>query len=143
MIIEKLKVEDIQSLLDLYKELVTFKNSLEESVEIYKEMLNNDKYILLAAKNENELIGSALGICCKSLATSGKPFLVIEDVIVKGGLRGMGIGKKLFEALDEFAKENNCAYSILVSSDFRKEAHAFYENLGFVDGVKGFRKMYE
>jgi len=33
-------------------------------------------------------------------------------------------------------KENNCVYAILVSSENRKKAHEFYENLGFIDGVK-------
>lgn len=46
------------------------------------------------------------------------------------------------ESIDEFAKKNNCAYSILVSSNHRKGAHKFYENVGFTEMVKGFRKGY-
>lgn len=44
------------------------------------------------AKEDGEIIGCALGICCKCLAVS---FLVIEDVVVKEGIRGKGIRKKL------------------------------------------------
>ena len=142
MVIEKLKIEDIQSLLELYKELTPFENSLEKSIEIYKEILQDDQYLIVVAKDNNEVIGSVFGVCCKSLAVGGNPFLVIEDVIVKDNLRGKGIGKKLMNTLDEFAKEKYCVYAILVSSDYRKEAHVFYENLGFIDGVRGFRKMY-
>ncbi|NOW53756.1 GNAT superfamily N-acetyltransferase [Clostridium saccharobutylicum] len=72
----------------------------------------------------------------------GSIFLVIEDVVVKEGLRGKGIGRKLMESLDEFAKTKECAYAILVSSDYRKNAHKFYENSGFTDSVRGFRKVY-
>ncbi|WP_010074423.1 GNAT family N-acetyltransferase [Clostridium cellulovorans] len=139
MVIDKLKAEDIPHLLELYSSLVPFELSIENSFEVYKQMLKDESYHLLVAKEDNELLGSVLGICCKSLTV---PFLVIEDVIVKEGLRGKGIGRKLMEALDEFAKKNNCAYSILVSSGFRKEAHKFYENVGFIDSVKGFRKVY-
>lgn len=54
----------------------------------------------------------------------------------------MGIGKKLMDEADKFAKEKNCNYVIVASSDYRKSAHKFYENVGFVDGVLGFRKVY-
>lgn len=142
MIIEKLKLEDIEGLLELYKELTPFENSLEKSIEIYKEILQDDQYLIVVAKDNNKVIGSASGICCKCLAVGGSPFLVIEDVIINNDFRGKGVGKKVMKALDEFAKEKNCSYAILVSSDYRKEAHAFYENIGFIDGVRGFRKVY-
>jgi len=68
--------------------------------------------------------------------------LVVEDVVVAECSKRKGVGRKLFEALDSFAAERNCAYAILVSSGFRKGAHAFYEKMGCVDDVLGFRKMY-
>ena len=139
VVIEKLNVEDIPHLLELYKDLIPFDMSSEKSLELYKEISTNENYFLAVAKENNELLGSALGICCKSLAV---PFLVIEDVIVKEGTRGKGIGRKLMESLDEFAIKNNCAYAILVSSGHLKEAHKFYENVGFAENVEGFRKVY-
>ncbi|MDF2883578.1 MAG: GCN5-like N-acetyltransferase [Clostridiaceae bacterium] len=142
MIIEKLRLEDIEELLNLYKELVPNENSLNKSIETYKKMLEDDKYLLLAAKENNKIVGSALAVCCLFLAFDQGSFLVIEDVIVKDGLRGIGIGKRLMEAIDEFAVKNNCVYSILVSSDYRKDAHKFYESAGFTEEVRGFRKGY-
>jgi GNAT superfamily N-acetyltransferase len=139
MIIEKLNIEDLSQVLELHSTLIPFEISFDKSLEIYKEMLKNENYYLVVAKEDNKVIGCAIGICCKCLAVS---FLVIEDVIVKDGLRGKGIGKKLMQSLDEFAKIKHCAYAILVSSDFRKNAHKFYENIGFTDSVRGFRKVY-
>lgn len=139
MIIEKLKVEDLSQVLELHSTLIPFEISFDKSLETYKEMLTNENYYLVVVKEDNEVIGSAIGICCKCLAVS---FLVIEDVVVKEGLRGKGIGRKLMESLDEFAKTKECAYAILVSSDYRKNAHKFYENSGFTDSVRGFRKVY-
>lgn len=140
LIIEKLKKEDIPELLRLYEQLGPFKSCLSESVKAYEETVNNDDYLLLAAKESGEIVGSMLGICCRGVAM---PFLVVEDVIVKDGLRGKEIGRKLMESLDEFAKSKKCAYSILVSSGFRTGAHKFYEKLGFTDSVMGFRKWYK
>jgi len=31
---------------------------------------------------------------------------------------------------------------MFLNYDYRKEAHKFYENAGFIDSVKGFRKVY-
>lgn len=142
MIIERLKIEDLQGLLDLYTELTPYNNSIEKSVDIYNEILKDEKYLLLVAKEEGEIVGSALGVCCLLLALDGGRFLAIEDVIVKEELRGRGVGKKLMENLDEFAIKNNCVYSIVVSSAHRKNAHKFYENIGFTEDVVGFRKGY-
>lgn len=139
MIMEKLKIEDLSGVLELHKTLIPFEISFDRSIDIYREMLMDENYFLLVAKDDNKVIGSALGICCKCLAVS---FLVIEDVIVKDEVRGKGVGKKMMESLDEFAKRKHCAYAILVSSAFRKEAHRFYEKAGFIDGVRGFRKVY-
>ena len=139
MILEKLKIEDLSQVIELHKTLIPFEISFEKSSGNYKEMLSNENYYLVVAKEDDEVIGSALGICCKCLAVS---FLVIEDVVVKEGIRGKGIGRKLMEALDEFAKTNNCAYAILVSSGHRKAAHEFYEKSGFIEDVRGFRKVY-
>ena len=139
MIIEKLKIDDLSQVLELHSTLVPFEISYDKSLKIYKEMLENDNYYLVVVKEDNNILGCAIGICCQCLAVS---FLVIEDVIVKDGLRGKGIGKKLMNSLDEFAEKKQCAYAILVSSDFRKNAHKFYENIGFTDSVRGFRKVY-
>ena len=139
IVIEKLMLEEIPSILELYHDFLPFETSLDKSKEFYKEMVSHEHYYLAVAKEDGEILGSALGICCMSLTVS---FLVIEDVIVKEGLRGKGIGRKLMEALDEFAQSNDCAYAILVSSGHRKEAHQFYNQVGYTEHVEGFRKIY-
>ncbi len=139
MIIEKLNIDDLSQVLELHSTLIPFEISFDKSLKIYQEMLKDENYYLVVAKEDNKVIGSAIGICCKCLAVS---FLVIEDVIVKDGFRGKGLGKKLMQSLDEFADKKHCAYAILVSSDFRKNAHKFYESIGFTDNVRGFRKVY-
>lgn len=140
MIIERLKEEDIPQLLELYKAFGPVKATMDEAVKNYEEIQENEDYLLLAAKEDGVVVGSMLGVCCKGLTM---PFLVIEDVIVKDGLREKGIGRKIMESLDEFAKSRDCVYSILVSSAFRTGAHKFYEKVGFTDSVVGFRKLYE
>lgn len=142
MIIEKLKKADIPQLLELYKELVDFENTREQANVVYEKMLADENYYLLVAKEEDKIVGTVLGIVCHSIPLTGMPFMVVEDVIIKEEYRRFGVGRKLFEEIDRIALENNCCYSMLVSSGFRKEAHIFYDKQGYNDEVKGFRKNY-
>lgn len=143
MIIEKLKEEDIGELIELYKELMDHKNDPAECLEIYKEMLKDDKYLLVVAKEDGKIVGTALAICCMLVGYSGKNFLVVEDVVVKSTMRGRGVGKKIMDYIDKFAAEKKCGYTCLISGAKREGAHKFYENVGFNEPVRGFKKYNE
>ena len=142
MVIERLQKADIPALLELYKELIEFDNTVLMANEVYDKMLDDDNYLLLVAKDGDNLAGSVLGIVCGTITVMGMPFLVVEDVIVSEKYRRKGVGRLLFDKLDLFAKEKNCSYSILCSSGFRKGAHSFCESVGYTDDVRGFRKIY-
>lgn len=142
MIIEKLKIEDLPKVIKLYKELVGSETNIDIATSKYLEILKDDRYCILVAKENDEILGTLMGVICESLAIEAKPFLVIEDVIVTNNVRGKGIGKALMAEIDKFAIQKECTYAILVSSGFRKFAHIFYNNVGFDEDVVGFRKSY-
>ena len=144
MTVKKLSIDEIPELLKLYEELLPddVRNDAQISRKIYEAVVKDDNYLILVAKDNDVLMGTAMGVCCKTLALAGKNFLVVEDVVVAQSSKGKGVGRRLLEALDRFAAEKNCAYAILCSSAFRKGAHAFYEKMGYTDDVRGFRKLY-
>lgn len=139
MVIERLTQRYIDQTVLLQKNLVPFELTREEAAARLEYLLSSPDYALLIAREGEAVLGTVTGICCRALSM---PFLVIEDVVVREDCRGKGIGKKLMDALDEFALEKKCEYAILVSSGFRKEAHRFYEKQGFTEDVRGFRKGY-
>ena len=98
--------------------------------------------MLIGAKNEsNELVGSLVGIFCHDIVGECEPFMLIENVIVKTNQRGLGIGKQLMTFIEEYTRKNSCYYIIFVSSAHRKEAHKFYDSIGYtLDFHKGFKK---
>jgi len=140
--IEKITYNDIGDLVDLYEELLGRETNLEKFNENFNLINSNQNYILLGAKDKDKcLVGSILGIICYDLGGECKPFMVIENLIVKSGCRGLGIGKKLMTFTEEYAIERNCYFTMLVSAYKRKEAHKFYESIGYgEDVVKGFKK---
>jgi len=135
-------LEDMDGIGRLYLQLGGSDHGLSSRYrDIFAQMKSDSAYHLLVAVNEdNYVVGSILGIVCKSLAARYEAFLVIEDVIVDDTLRRTGIGRALFEKIEQIAFENTCAYSILVSSGYRTGAHRFYENMGYSENVVGFRK---
>ena len=100
-------------------------------------MYRQEDCLVLVAREGETILGTVSGFCCRGLAGS---FLAIEDLIVREDLRGGGIGTKLMDTLHQFGKASGCCYAILVSSGFRKQAHHFYEKIGYVEEVRGFRK---
>ncbi|SEJ09704.1 Predicted N-acetyltransferase YhbS [Propionispira arboris] len=142
MIIEKFDKQDVPQLVELYKELTPFENSLDSADEFYRKIAKNPNYLLLTAKENNEIIGSACGFIMNSLYSGGKPILFIDSVVVKQNSRRMGIGSNLFFKLDEFAKKNHASCAIFVSTAFRVATHEFYKSVGFINDVRGFRKEY-
>ncbi len=139
MTIEKLQKKDLDDAIALVATLVPRELSIEQAYQVYDQIKDDDNYALLAAKEGDELLGTVTAIVCGALTS---PFLVLEDFVVKPGRTGQGIGGMLLDATDRFAVAHHCTYAILVSSGFRKDAHRFYENHGFTEDVRGFRKGY-
>ncbi|OGH59509.1 MAG: hypothetical protein A2725_01665 [Candidatus Magasanikbacteria bacterium RIFCSPHIGHO2_01_FULL_33_34] len=68
-----------------------------------------------------------------------RPYGLLEDLFVEEDFRGKGFGKKLFEAILELAKENNCYKLTAQSRNERCPVHEFYKKNGMIDYGKNFR----
>lgn len=137
--IQYMKKEDLGQIQHLYQQLLPEGISMEVLERQYKATAERPGYYLLVAKREEKVVGTSIGILCQALDA---PFLVIENVVVDEACHRRGVGREIFAALDVIAEENNCQYAMLVSSSFRKSAHRFYEEMGYTEDVRGFRKYY-
>ncbi|MFC3748638.1 GNAT family N-acetyltransferase [Paenibacillus sp. GCM10012306] len=141
VILKEIELEHLDALNDLYHELVGRAADRGKLEQIFKLVKADNRYILLGAFIDGELVGSVMGILCYDLVGDCQPFMVIENVVVSSRARRQGVGKKLMVRIEEIARERDCYYMILVSGEQRKEAHIFYERLGFRDEkVEGYRK---
>ncbi|EET85081.1 GCN5-related N-acetyltransferase [Clostridium carboxidivorans P7] len=140
--ISRITYDDLNDLSNLYEQLLGKKANFEKFRDKFA-LINSDKnYTLIGAKDDNNnLVGSLLGIICQDLGGDCKPFMVIENVIVKNNCRRMGIGKVLMSFIEGIARREECYFTMLVSAFSRKGAHKFYESIGYGnDVVKGFKK---
>lgn len=146
IIIKPIESKDLPGLNQLYHELMGTspddrQKNEQQMQKTFRHMEKQGRYYVLGAYDRDELVGSVMGIECMDLMGSCEPFMVVENVIVSDRVRRQGIGQKLMLQIEHIARDLGCAYIILVSGDQRKEAHLFYEKLGFKDEpVQGYRK---
>jgi len=140
--VDRITRDDLCELAKLYEELIGKPTDLEKMVESFEKMEKSSEYILIGAKDEKgNLVGSILGVICFDVLGECRPFMVIDNVIVKDGFRGVGVGRKLINFMESVARAKNCYSIMLVSSLRRKESHKFYEAVGYdKDFVRGFKK---
>lgn len=141
--IEPLKERDLEALAALYQELTGDLPPLDRMGRIFSKISSNGDYYLLGAKSESgALAGSIMGIVCYDLLRDCRPFMVMENMIVKSSWRRKGVGRLLLTSLEEIAREMDCIFIQFCSSSFRSESHHFYSSCGYDPGeVLGFRKF--
>ncbi|GAB6926223.1 GNAT family N-acetyltransferase [Paenibacillus sp. JCM 10914] len=138
--IRKVTTDDAEALSALFTEFIGKDSDVTTMREQLELLRSRQEYYVAGAYRDQELIGTAMGIACIDLVGNGRPFLLIENVVVSPFHQGVGIGKKLMQALEDFGRTHECNYLILASSNERIEAHRFYENLGFAGAKRGFIK---
>jgi GNAT superfamily N-acetyltransferase len=74
-----------------------------------------------------------------NLSHVGRPYALVEDVVVDAAMRGQGYGEALMQRAIELARAGGCYKLALTSNKARADAHRFYQRLGFKATHEGFR----
>ncbi len=133
------KIGDLLSQVDMVHHLGRpdiFKIGRKYSDDELKILLKDSNRPILVATDENDAV---MGYCfCvfqqhtdNSVLTDIKT-LYIDDLCVDENLRGKHIGKELYNAAVEFAKQNGCYNLTLNVWSCNKSALKFYESCGLV-----------
>jgi GNAT superfamily N-acetyltransferase len=86
---------------------------------------------LPASAGSLTIVGTMQLTFIPGISQLGAKRLLVEAVRVDSKYRGRGIGKQMMEWAIERAKNAGCATVQLTTNNDRKDAHRFYENLGF------------
>ena len=113
-----------------------FKIGRKYSTGELKELLKDkQRPILVCVDDNDEVMGYCFGIFQQhinhSVLTDIKT-LYIDDICVDEKLRGKHVGKELYEAAVELAKENGCHNLTLNVWSCNPSAMRFYEAMGLV-----------
>jgi GNAT superfamily N-acetyltransferase len=139
---------DLDALLSLYGELAGSREAAapagrSESEAVVGRILADDSRHLVVASIDGEVVGSADMLLVPNLTHHGKPWAIVENVIVAPGRRRTGVGRRVMEHLLGVAAAAGCYKVQLLSDERRTEAHGFYRSLGFREAAKGFKRYLE
>lgn len=125
---------DIPAILALYESAgITGEQSfsVSQAEHQFQVFLRYPFHRVYVATMDDKLVGTYELIIIDNLAKAGAKTAIVEDVAVDPTIHKQGIGKKMMLHARKLAKENGAYKLALSSNNRRREAHAFYEALGF------------
>jgi len=109
-----------------------FEDPLPESYyAAYEEISHDSNHELIVAEDNGKVIGSLHLMFLPSLSFQGGLRAQVESVRVDESQRGRGIGSELMKWTIERARARGAHIVQLTTHASRKDAHRFYEHLGF------------
>ncbi|ARM88250.1 GCN5-related N-acetyltransferase protein [Rhizobium sp. CIAT894] len=94
---------------------------------------------LYVAECGGEVVGTFQTMVTTTLTGRGSSAMIIEAVQTRADRRGQGIGARMIEFAIAEAKGRGIGRAALTSNAIRKDAHRFYERLGFKPSHLGFK----
>lgn len=105
-------------------------------------MAGDDDYAAYVAEAEGEVAGF-LGMMRGWAYEHDRPYARIITLVVGEAMRRRGVGARLVEFADEWARERG-AYVLMLNTNVRREeAHLFYESMGFSRTGYRYARAYE
>lgn len=107
-----------------------------DAFEAIRASASNTLYV---AEFDDYIVGTFQTTYIRTLTGRGGASLTIEAVQTHPDWRGRGIGSRMIAAAIEEARVEDCRLVQLMSNASRKDAHRFYERLGFKQSHLGFK----
>lgn len=139
---------DLPQLLDLLPQISRSPERLVAKVpqrhkaeRILEDILTSEHIHLVVAERESDLVGALTLVIVPNLTYNGRPWSIIENVVVARGHRRRGIGKQLMSFAFKLAEGQGC-YKVQLLSGPNENQVGFYRSLGMQDGTSRGFKMY-
>ncbi|MGA2036063.1 MAG: GNAT family N-acetyltransferase [Acidimicrobiales bacterium] len=135
---------DVEALIELYTQLAEDRTEAcparaDDSLSILASILRQKNRCLLVAVMGGAVAGTADMLIVENLTYGGRPWVIVENVVVGQEHRGHGVGRALVGEVLRRARDAHCRKVQLLSLKHRKDAHEFYRSLGFQALAEGFR----
>jgi GNAT superfamily N-acetyltransferase len=130
-------VEDLPEVLRLYQESGLDRDSslaLADAEQWFQRIQQYPNYTLWVAtlqELDDRPVGTFALLIMDNLVHHGSPSGIVEGVAVDPEFQGKGIGRQMMQVAMAQCQAAGC-YKLSLSTNLRrKDAHAFYESLGF------------
>lgn len=110
--------------------------------EAFEQVQQDPRQRLVVGEVDGRVVGSLVIVIIPNLTHRGRPWAVIENIIVDEGERDKGYGEALMRHAVDEARQAGCYRVSLTCNKRRVDARRFYERLGFVATHEGYRIMF-
>ena len=111
-------------------------DNLEDVAPVWREILQNPRYHILAAEKEGRLVSSCTLIVVPNLTHGQRPYALVENVVTHSDFRGRGFGTAVLHAAKEIAAKEGCYKIMLLTGSKKESTHQFYQKAGYSNTIK-------
>jgi len=121
------KSTDYNDLMMLLKKVY---DSTIDQITLEEKYITDHRGIMVAVTSDNVLVGSAFTEIQQDYVRTRR-IIYVTYVAVDENYRKHGIGRKLFETIEDLCHKTHSSAVEFTSADYRIGAHEFYEKLGY------------
>ena len=132
MSVRRIEIVDFPELYNLLSQLMTKKTLDRARMETVFRDIIGDPNVRIGVFDDGQEILGMVSISVHSTLHHFGRVAVIDEIVVTEKARGQGVGKSLVDWARSQARQMEADTIELHSGEFRTDAHAFYQSLGFV-----------
>ncbi|ARU54134.1 GNAT family acetyltransferase [Oleiphilus messinensis] len=136
------ELTEILDLIDSFDRLPAPRPDTMKLHDIYKSIQASGGCVL-GACIDDKLVGTCTVNICPNLSWSGRPYAMIENVIVAHGFRKQGLGKALLDYAVKHAKSKGCYKVALMTGVKTSSVDRFYKRAGFSGDKLGYQIRFD
>lgn len=114
-------------------------SALVDYIAAFRRIGTSPNETLYVAERDGEVIGTFQTVITTALTGRGSSSMIVEAVHTRADCRGQGIGETMIRFCLAEAERTGMRLVQLTSNSARKDAHRFYERLGFTPSHIGFK----
>lgn len=139
IIIREIKEQDYVDVLSIGNNELNCNHTIEDAKIHYNRIKDDERYKTFVAVDNGDVVGFISSVCSHEIGRK-VGFMHIVGLAVKKEKQNMGIGKRLLEHMENYAKDKGISSIVLNSGVQRTAAHAFYQHNGYDKGSWCFSK---
>lgn len=130
MDIREATTADVEAILALQTQIYRVAKLAPNAARILEDQIKSAACDVLVAYEDEKIIASGI-LYYIDVPARGRPFALMEGLVVDKSARGQGIGSQMIAEFIKLAKRKDC-YKLIFTSGFdRQQSHSLYEKLGF------------
>ena len=128
---DRLKENELEEVAKLYDAERTITTNRVKMKQTFAKIKDNSDYQMITVKNNASIVGFAKVTIHHDIFEENNPFITIWSVRVKKEYRRQKVGTRLFEYIENIAKDMNCEIICLIANKDNIGANQFYRKLGY------------